>query len=107
MIRTRLNNFLFSQPCYIFSSYEHEVLRVSYCDRAVSVMHHVSFVNFLPCECSKGHIFSPMITKLGQNVCFDEILNSKMGHVESKRRSLCQVLEKSCVYALEATFLVR
>ena len=25
------------------------------------------------CVCSKGHIFSPISTKLGQNVCLDEI----------------------------------
>ena len=27
-----------------------------------------------PCVHSRGHIFSPMIMKLGQNVCLDEIL---------------------------------
>ena len=26
-----------------------------------------------PCVCSKGHVFSPIIIKLGQNVCLDEI----------------------------------
>ena len=26
-----------------------------------------------PCVHSKGHIFSPLIMKLGQNVCLDEI----------------------------------
>ena len=26
-----------------------------------------------PCVCSRGHIFSPIIMKLGQNVCLDEI----------------------------------
>ena len=52
----------------IFSSPEHEVLMVSYCDRAVSV------VNFLPCVRSRGHIFSPIIMKLSQNVCLIKIL---------------------------------
>ena len=26
-----------------------------------------------PCVCSRGHIFTPIIMKLGQNVCLDEI----------------------------------
>ena len=26
-----------------------------------------------PCVCPIGHIFSPIILKLGQNVCLDEI----------------------------------
>ena len=53
----------------IFSSPKHEVLRVSYCDSAVSI------VNFLPCVCSRDHIFSPIIMKIDQNVCLDEILD--------------------------------
>ena len=28
-----------------------------------------------PCVCSRGHIFSPIIMKLGQNVCIDNILD--------------------------------
>ena len=28
-----------------------------------------------PCVCSRGHIISPIIMKLGQNVSFDEISN--------------------------------
>ena len=28
-----------------------------------------------PCVRSRGHIFSPIIMKLGQNVCLDEILD--------------------------------
>ena len=36
----------------------------------------VSFiVNFLACVCSRGHIFSAIIMKLGRNVCLDEILD--------------------------------
>ena len=27
-----------------------------------------------PCVCSRGHSFRPIIMKLGQNVCLDEIL---------------------------------
>ena len=105
---------------------------------------------------SSGHIFSPIIMKLGQYVCLGEIsdkcengscqvknnvtrsnlgknlvhapeatfsvrlslnlvrmfvliksqTNFTMGHVESKTRSLSQILEKH-VYDLEATFSVR
>ena len=59
---------------HIFSSPEHKVLRVSYCDCVVSVGPRPSCgVNFLPCVCSRGHIFSQIIIKLGQNVCLDEI----------------------------------
>ena len=44
----------------LFSSPEHEVLMVSFCDSAVSgVLSCASLVvNFLPCVCSRGHIFS-------------------------------------------------
>ena len=63
------------------SSPEQEVLRVSFCDRAVFV------VNFLPCARSRGHIFSPIIMKVGQDVCRDEIefekwvmSGQKLGH---------------------------
>ena len=51
----------------LFSSPEHEVLMVSYRDRAASV------VNFLPCVHSRGHIFGPILMKLGQNVCLNKI----------------------------------
>ena len=27
------------------------------------------------CVCPRGHMFSPIIMKLGQNVCLDEILD--------------------------------
>ena len=40
-----------------------------------------------PCVNSRGHIFSPIIMKLGQNVFLDESrTSSKMGHVGSKTR---------------------
>ena len=51
----------------IFSSPEHKVLRGNYCNRTMSI------VNFLPCVLSRGHIFRPIVMKLGQNVCLDEI----------------------------------
>ena len=33
----------------------------------------MSVVNFLPCVRSRSHILSPIIMKLDQNVCLDEI----------------------------------
>ena len=58
----------------VFSSPKHEVLRVSYCDSAVSVVRRaLSIVNFLPYVRSTGHIFSAIIMKRGQNVCLGEI----------------------------------
>ena len=45
-----------------------------------------------PCLRSKGHIFSQILMKLGQNVCLDEIL--KMGHVKSQSMSLGQIIEE-------------
>ena len=51
-----------------------------------------------PCVCFRGHIFSPIIMKLGQNVCLDKTCTSfKMGHAGSKTRSLDQIFEKPCV----------
>ena len=46
------------------------------------------------CVSSRGHIFSPIIMKLGQNVCQTFL---KMGHVGLKTRSQGQILEKPCV----------
>ena len=48
-----------------------------------------------PSARSRGHIFSLIFMKLGQNVCLDEI--SKLGHVGSKTRSLGQMLGKPCL----------
>ena len=49
---------------------------------------------------SRGHIFSRIVIKLGQNVCLDQILNeSKNGYVWSKIRPLGQVLDKPCVHS--------
>ena len=59
--------------CFI-SSPEHEVLMVSYCDRAVSgVRRASSVVNFLPCVRSRGHSFGRILMKVGQDVYLDEI----------------------------------
>ena len=57
-----------------------------------------------PCVCSKGHIFSPIIKKLSQNVVIDKIL------VVLEKRSFWvktrSNLLKNLVYTLEATFSV-
>ena len=51
-----------------------------------------------PCVRSRGHIFSPILMKLGQSVCLDKISDEfELGHVVSKTRSLGQILEKPCV----------
>ena len=47
---------------------------------------------------SRGHIFSPIVMKLGQNVCFGEISDRfENGSCWVKTRSLVQILEKPCV----------
>ena len=51
-----------------------------------------------PCVCSRDHIFSLIIMKLGQNVCLDEILDEfENGSCWFKTRSLGQILGKACV----------
>ena len=59
---------------FFVSSPEHKVLRVSYCDGAVSdILRAWCVVNFLACVRSRGIIFCPIVIKLGRNVCLDEI----------------------------------
>ena len=56
-----------------------------------------SLVQFLekPCVCSRGHIFSAVLMKFGQNVCLSKILDElKMGHMGSKSRSQGQIIEE-------------
>ena len=51
-----------------------------------------------PCVRSRGHIFSRILMKVGQDVCLDKSrTSSKMGHVGSKTRSPGQILGKPCV----------
>ena len=58
-----------------------------------------------PCVCSRGHIFSLIIMKLGQNVFLQRSWTSlKVGHVGAKTKS--NLLE-NLIYTLEATFSVR
>ena len=44
-----------------------------------------------PCVCSRGHTFSSILVKPGQNVCLSDISNEfenlKIGHIGSKTRS--------------------
>ena len=48
--------------------------------------------------CSRGHIFSPIIMALGQNVCLYEVSEEfENGSCWSKARSLGQILKKPCV----------
>ena len=56
-----------------------------------------------PCVCSRGHLFSPIIMKPGQNVCVDES-GMKMGHVRTKTRSQGQILGKLCVCSRDQIF---
>ena len=51
-----------------------------------------------PCVRSRGHIFSPIIIKPGQNVCLD-ILERVRKWVMSKTRSLGQIVQKPCVHS--------
>ena len=51
-----------------------------------------------PCVRSRGHIFSPILMKLGQNiVLIKSRMTLKLGHVGSKTRSLGQIFKKYCV----------
>ena len=51
-----------------------------------------------PCIRSRGHIFSPIIMKLGQNVCLDESSHKfENGSCRVKNYSPGQILEKACV----------
>ena len=51
-----------------------------------------------PCVRSRGHIFSPLIMKLGQNVCLGEISDQFRKWVMSDQKlHLVQILEKTCV----------
>ena len=50
------------------------------------------------CVCFRGHIFCPIICKVGLNVCPDDISKQfENESVGSKTRSTDQILEISCV----------
>ena len=51
-----------------------------------------------PCIRSRGHIFSPIIMTLGQNIPLDKIFDEfGNGSCWVKTRSLGQMLQKPCV----------
>ena len=62
-----INNVLF-----FFSSPEHEVLMVSYCDRAVSGVRRPSSTFYLV-YALEATVFLRILMKVGQDVCLDEI----------------------------------
>ena len=64
-------HFLFQPPLY--SSPEHKVLKVSYCDHPVSIVHALCVVHrqHLPFSPSRGHSFASIFMKLYLNVCLD------------------------------------
>ena len=48
--------------------------------------------------CTRGHIFSPVLMKLGQNVFLYEMsVSLNLGHIGSETSSLGQILEKPYV----------
>ena len=58
-----------------------------------------------PCVCFRGHIFGPIIMKLGENVCLDEISDGfENGSCAAKTRSLGQILEKPRVLSRSHIF---
>ena len=61
----------------IFSSPEHKVLKVSFSDRAMSVVHRACVRacvrQHLSCQRDRGHIFQPIITEIGVDMCLDKI----------------------------------
>ena len=58
--------------------------------------HYVDYMLEKPCVRSRGHIFSLIIRKLGQNVCLDNTLfEIKNGSCWVKNRSLGQILQKT------------
>ena len=92
------------QPCKFISSPEHEGLRVSCCDRAVSIvsyrMQHQPFQLLHTLEATFSVRYSVRMFALMKSR-----MSLKMGHVGSKARSLGQILE-NLLYAQEATFSV-
>ena len=51
-----------------------------------------------PCVHSRGHIFSPILMKLGQMfAAMKSQMSLKSCHVGSKTRSPCQIIENTCI----------
>ena len=56
---------------------------------------------------SRGHIFSLILKKFGQNACYDEISDkNKIGSCGGQKLGHQVKFYKNRVYTLEATFLV-
>ena len=58
------------------------------------------------CVHSSGHSFEPEVVKLCQNGFPKNLEGLILGHVRSKTRSLCQILEKPCL-TQEGTVLIQ
>ena len=57
--------------------------------------------------CSRGHFFSVILMKLGQNVCLNESRTDlKMGNVRLKTWSLGHILEKPSVHSSGLIFIL-
>ena len=51
-----------------------------------------------PCVCSRGHIFGPILMKLGQNICLNDITDEFQNEsCRVKSGPLGQILGKPCV----------
>ena len=82
---------------YIFSSPEHEVLKVSCCEHPVSLLHALSFVNiYLVHPLEAIVLFQPPWNFTRMFVFVISRSSSYMGHVRSKTRSLGQISLKPC-----------
>ena len=60
-----------------------------------------------PCVRSSGHIFSPIIITLGQNVCLDEISGDSKNGLCRVKNLVTESNLKKIEYVLEASFSVR
>ena len=94
-----MRNLSFSHIVFcFFSSPEHKVLMVSYCDRAVSVVRcrpSSTFYLVYPLEATFSVQSSWNLARMFVSINYRT--SSKLGHVGSKTRSLGQILEKPCV----------
>ena len=81
----------------LFSSLEHEVLKVSYCDHAVSVVRASSVVNiYLVHTLEATVLFQSSWNFTRMFVLMISRTLSDMGHVRSKTRSLGQISLNPC-----------
>ena len=88
---------IISYSHFVFSSPEHKVLMVSYCDRAVSSVRRASSTFYLVYALEATVLVGYSWKLVRMFVSMKSRTSSKMGHVGSKTRSLGQILEKPCV----------